>query len=115
MKSVHLKARIAFAKRHIGKDCLFLSRVLWTDKTKIELFGYNNVSHVYRETGKAFLPKNTVPYTVKHGDASLMLWGCFAASGIGGFGKIDGGIMNKEKYDGTIGPITSNSLLGISV
>ena len=43
LKSVHLKARIAFAKRHIDKDCLFWSRVLWTDETKIELFGHNNV------------------------------------------------------------------------
>jgi len=96
LKSVHLKARIAFAKRHMDKDSLFWNRVLWTDETKIELFGHNNVSHVYRESGKAFLPKNTVP-TVKHGGGNLMFWGCFAASGTGRLVKIDG-IMNKEEY-----------------
>ena len=75
-KSEHvLKDRIAFAKRHIDKDCLFWSRVLWTDETKIELFGHNNVSHVYRESGKAFLfPKNTV----KHMEVeALMFLGVF--------------------------------------
>ena len=82
LKSVHLKARIAFAKRHIDKDCLFWSRVLWTDETEIELFGHNNVSHVYRESSKAFLPKNNVP-TVKHGGGSLMFWGVLLPLGLG--------------------------------
>lgn len=96
LKPVHLKARIAFANRHMEKESVFWSRVLWTDETKIELFGHNNVSHVYREKRKALLPQNTVP-TVKHGGGCLMFWGCFAASGTGRLVKIDG-IMNKEKY-----------------
>ena len=96
LRSVHLKARLAFAKRHLDKGNCFWKQVLWSDETKIELFGHNSVSHVYRKSGEAFLPKNTLP-TVKHGGGSLMFWGCFAASGTGRLVKING-TMKKEDY-----------------
>jgi len=96
LKPVHLKARLAFAKRHIDKDAAFWKHVLWSDETKIELFGHNSVSSVYRRSGEAFLPKNTIP-TVKHGGGSLMFWGCFAATGPGRLVKVTGN-MKKEEY-----------------
>ena len=57
-------------------------KVLWSDETKIELFGYNDQRYVWKRQGEAFNPKNTIP-TVKHGGGSIMLWACFAASGTG--------------------------------
>lgn len=96
LKPMHLKARLAFANRHIDKDVAFWKRVLWSDETKIELFGHNKVSSIYRKSGEAFLPKNTIP-TVKHGGGSLMFWGSFAASGPGRLVKVTG-IMKKEDY-----------------
>ena len=39
--------------------------VLWSDETKIELFGLNAICHTWR----------------KHGGGSIMLWGCFSAAG----------------------------------
>lgn len=44
-------------------------RSFWSDETKIELFGHNNLCHIGRK-GEAFNPQNTVP-TVKHGVAAL--------------------------------------------
>jgi hypothetical protein len=42
------------------------NKILWSDETKIELFGLNAKRHVWRKPG-------TIPM-VKHGGGSLMLW-----------------------------------------
>uniref|UniRef100_A0AAZ3Q845 Transposase n=1 Tax=Oncorhynchus tshawytscha TaxID=74940 RepID=A0AAZ3Q845_ONCTS len=56
---------------HIGnKHRTFWRNVLWSDETKIELFGQND--HRYVEEKEACKPKNTFP-TVKHGGVSIML------------------------------------------
>ena len=47
------------------------NKILWSDETKIELFGLNAKRHVWRKPG-------TIP-TVTHGGGSSMLWGCFSA------------------------------------
>ncbi len=41
------------------------------------------------ETNTAFHKKNIIP-TVNHGGGSVMVWGCFAASGPGWLAIIDG-------------------------
>ena len=74
----------------------FRERVLWTDETKIELFGHNYRNYVWKKEGEAYLPKNTVP-TVKFGGGSIMIWRCFLAKGAGKISVIDGKI-NAPKY-----------------
>lgn len=92
----HRRARLKFARDHQNKDATFWKNVLWSDETKMELFGHNDQRYVWRKAGEAFHPNKTVP-TVKHGGGSIMLWGCFAAAGTGKLHKIDG-IMRKEHY-----------------
>ncbi len=60
------------------------NKILWSDETKIELFGliFNSKRYVWRKPGAAHHLSNTVP-TVKHGGGSIMLWGCFLAAGTG--------------------------------
>ena len=77
------------------KDRTFWRNVLWSDQTKIELFGHNDHCYVWRKKRDACKLKNTIP-TVKHGDGSIMKWGCFAAGGTSALHKIDG-IMRREK------------------
>ncbi len=52
--------------------------------------------YICHKTNTAFHKKNIIP-TVKHGDGSVMVWGCFAASGPGRLAIIDG-IMNSALY-----------------
>ena len=65
------------------------NKILWSDETKIELFGLNANCHIWRRPG-------TIT-TVKHGGGSIMLWGCFSATGIGRLVMIETK-MNRAKY-----------------
>lgn len=85
----HMKARMEFAK-------MVRNKILWSDETKIELFGLNSKRYVWRKPGTAPHLSNTVP-TVKHGGGSIMLWGCFSAAGTGRLVAIEGK-MNAAKY-----------------
>ena len=62
--------------------------VLWSDETKMELFGRNAKHYVWHIPNTTHHPKNTIP-TVKHG-GGIMLWGCFLSAGTGVFVRIEG-------------------------
>ncbi|KAG2456023.1 TCB1 transposase, partial [Polypterus senegalus] len=78
----HMAARLEFAKRHLKDSQTMRNKILWSDETKIELFGVNARRHIWRKPGT-----NTIR-TVKHGGSSIMLWGCFSAAGTGRLVKI---------------------------
>ena len=64
-------------------------KILWSDETKIELFGLNAKRHAWRKPG-------TIPM-VKHGGDSIMLWGCLSVAGTARIVRIEGK-MNRAKY-----------------
>ncbi|KAI2647331.1 Transposable element Tc1 transposase [Labeo rohita] len=68
----HMKARMEFAKKHLKDSKMVRNKILWSDETKIELFGLNSKRYVWRKPGTAHHLSNTVP-TVKHGGGSIML------------------------------------------
>uniref|UniRef100_A0AAZ3SSX5 Transposase n=1 Tax=Oncorhynchus tshawytscha TaxID=74940 RepID=A0AAZ3SSX5_ONCTS len=84
-----MTARFEFAKKHLKHSQTMKNMILWSDETKIELFGLHAKRHVWRNPG-------TIP-TVKHGGGSLILWVCFSAAGTGRLGRIKGK-MNGAKY-----------------
>uniref|UniRef100_A0A8C6KDX3 Transposase Tc1-like domain-containing protein n=1 Tax=Nothobranchius furzeri TaxID=105023 RepID=A0A8C6KDX3_NOTFU len=92
----NVRARLNFAKKHLN-DCQdFWENTLWTDETKVELFGRQMSRYIWRRSNTAFQTKNIIP-TVKYGGGSVMVWGCFAASGTGRLAVING-TMNSTVY-----------------
>jgi hypothetical protein len=90
------KKRLEFAKAYVNKPNEFWNKVLFTDETKINLFGSDGRQMVWRKSGTELQPQNLVP-TVKHGGGNQMLWGSMAASGPGTMEFIDS-TMNKMGY-----------------
>ena len=95
LKKAHVQAHQKFAKEHLDDPEEALEKVMWSDETKIELFGINS-TRVWRKRNAEYNPKNTIP-TVKHGGGNLMLWGCFSTKGTGRLHLIEGR-MNRDMY-----------------
>ncbi|KAA0185041.1 hypothetical protein HAZT_HAZT003708 [Hyalella azteca] len=74
LKPIHKEKRLEFARKHIDATQAELNNILWSDETKLELFGVNDNRFVWRKSGEALLEKNTLP-TVKHGDNNMDVTG----------------------------------------
>ena len=70
LRKKHLEARLAFARGNSKQDPSFWLTILWSDETKLEIFGHMDAEYVWKKKGEAYKPKNTVP-TVKHGGANI--------------------------------------------
>ncbi|KAK3543668.1 hypothetical protein QTP70_026249 [Hemibagrus guttatus] len=92
---VHVRARLRFAREHLDDPEEDWENVIWSDETKIELFGKNSTCRVWRRKNAELHPKNTIP-TVKHGGGNIMLWVCFSAKGPGQLIRV------KERMNGAM-------------
>ena len=88
----NIKTRPIFARKHLD-DPQDLLRI---DVTKVELFGRCVSQYIWRNRNTGFQKKNIIP-TVKSGGGSVMVWGCFAASGPGRL-AVRNGTMNSAVY-----------------
>ncbi|KAK3546769.1 hypothetical protein QTP86_000652, partial [Hemibagrus guttatus] len=95
LKPVHVRARLKSAREHLDDPEEDWENVIWSDETKIELFGKNSTCRVWRRKNAELHPKNTIP-TVKHGGGNIMLWGCSSAKGPGRLIRV------KERMNGAM-------------
>ena len=96
LKSKQKQARLQFGNNHEDKTLSFWDSVSWSDETKVNLFGSDDVQNVWRRPGEEYREKCLVP-TIKHGGGSLMVWGCMSAHGVGELHFIDF-ITNPDMY-----------------
>lgn len=100
MRQKNITMRLNFGKEHLfwsGNEGEKRWRnILWSDETKINLFGNDYQRNVRRPKGKEFHVRFTKK-TVKHGGGNIMVWGCFSGNGVGPIFRIDN-TMNAIGY-----------------
>lgn len=96
ISAVNIKKRIAFAKDHILKDEDWWKRVIFAHESKYNLYVSDGRSTVWRRPNEELRKINVKP-TVKHGGASVMVWGYMAANGVGELVFLDK-IMDQHVY-----------------
>ncbi len=67
LKKAHVQARLKFANDSEENWV----KVLWSDETKIQLFGINSTRRVWRRRNAAYDPKNTIPTVNPKGTGQL--------------------------------------------
>lgn len=96
----NLSKRLQFAKEHAAKPLSFWQNILWSDETKINMFGSDGKVYVRRPPNKQNDPRYTLK-TVKHGGGNIMVWGAFSWHGVGPIHRIVGR-MDQHVYKGII-------------
>jgi len=109
----NIQSRFEFSKLHLWDSNQYWNRILWSDETKINLFGSDGRVYVRRPVGCRYDFKYLKP-TIKHGNGSLMIWGCFSSEGVGKIEFIEGK-MNALAYSKILNKnlLTSTEKLGI--
>ena len=57
----HMAARLEFAKKHLKDSKTMRHNILWSDETKMELFGMNAKCYVWGTPGTTHHLSNTIP------------------------------------------------------
>ncbi len=76
----------------------YWNHVLWSDETKINLFGSEGVKCLWQQPGEEYKDKFVLP-TVKHSGGSFMVRGCMSAAGTGELQIIEGAMNANMFYD----------------
>ena len=100
ISKVNKKKRLDFALKYVNMPENFWNDVIFTDESKFNLFGSDGKQKVWRKKNTALHQKNLTK-TIKHSGGNVMVWECFAASGVGNLEFIDG-TMRADSYIGIL-------------
>jgi len=96
LNATHRKKRLAqWAKEHLTWTAEDWERVIWSDETRISIFGSDGVRYVRRRQGEDCLPE-CMQATMKH-PLSVMVWGCRTPCGVERIQVLSGNV-NASKY-----------------
>ena len=100
LRKKNLEMLLQFAKNHANwcgpQGEKKWRNILWSDETKVNLFGNDAKRNVRRPKDKVFHEK-FCKRTVKHGGGNIMIWGCFSWNGVGPIHRILD-TMDRFKY-----------------
>ncbi len=97
-KLAHKKACKQFVEDDLAKSMNYWNRVLWSDESKVNLFGSDGVQHVWWCPGEEY-QENCALLTVDLGGGSIMVWGCMSAAGTGELRFIEGNMDSNTYWD----------------
>jgi transposase len=104
----HKNLRLQWAKRYQNWTVADWSKVIFTDETKINVWGSDGVKYYWIRPGDPLQPHH-LDLTVKFGNGSVMMWGCMSIHGVG-YGSCIEGTMNASVYCNILNTTFNESL-----
>ncbi len=106
----NIKTRLTFAKDYLDYPKDFWATILWTDETKVELFGRCVSRYIWRINNTAFHKRKIMP-TVKHGGGSGMVFRTWTTCH--NWWNHEFCTLSKKNPEGECPAISSSSTLGL--
>jgi transposase len=104
----HRHERFKWAKKYQHWTVADWSKVIFTDETKINVWGSDGVKYCWKRPGDPLQPHH-LDLTVKFGNGNIKMWGCMSTNGVGYACHIED-IMDAEVYCYILGTTFRDSL-----